>query len=192
MSYAHIGFHLLIKNPVGPVRLRMLKNKIEATKDERAHLAQDALNRLQVLDTPEEQAYDDDTRLAADTCGTPMALITLSDTHRLWFKSRLGIQVQEVPRENSFCAHALLSPNDLMVVQDTLQDARFSNHPMVTGEPQIRFYAGAPLLTSQGHAIGAICVIDTVPRQLDAKQLESLQYMAQQVMVMLESQPASS
>ncbi len=170
----------------------MTKNQAVTTKDEQGRLAQDALNRLQVLDTPEEQAYDDITRLAADMCGTPIALISLSDTHRPWFKSRLGIQLQEVPRENSFCAHALLSPNDLMVVQDTFQDDRFSSHPMVTGEPQIRFYAGAPLLTSQGHAIGVICVIDTVPRQLDAKQLESLQYMAQQVMVMLEGRLASS
>ena len=154
--------------------------------DIQIRLAQEALNRLQVLDTPDEQAYDDITRLAADTCGTPMALISLSDTNRLWFKSRLGLQVQEVPRENTFCAHALLSPNDLMVVQDTFRDARFCDHPMVTGEPRIRFYAGAPLLTSEGHAIGAICVIDTVPRQLDAAQLESLQYMAQQVIAMLE------
>lgn len=161
------------------------------SQNERVRMAQEALNRLQVLDTPEEQAYDDITRLAADTCGTPMALISLSDTNRLWFKSRLSIQAREVPRENSFCAHALLSPNDLLVVQDTLADARFSAHPMVTGEPKIRFYAGAPLLTSQGHAIGAICVIDTVPRQLNAEQLKSLRYMAQQVIVMLENRSGS-
>lgn len=170
----------------------MTKNKSVTTKGEQACLAEDVLNSFFVLDTPEEQAYDDITRLAADMCGTPMALISLSDTHRLWFKSRLGIQVREVPLENSFCEHAMLFPNDLMVVEDTFKDARFSSHPMVTGEPKIRFYASAPLLTSEEQAIGAICVIDTIPRQLDAKQLESLRYMAQQVIVMLESRLKSS
>ncbi len=157
----------------------------ERHEDEK--LRQDALDRLHVVDTPEERAYDDITRLAADICGTPMALISLSDHERQWFKSRVGIQVQELPRENSFCSHALLAPNEVMVIEDTAQDQRFATHPLVTGDPNIRFYAGAPLLTQAGHSMGAICVIDTVPRQLDAKQLETLQFMAQQVMVMLES-----
>ena len=146
-----------------------------------------ALNRLQVLDTPEEQAYDDITRLAADVCGTPIALISLTDSHRQWFKSRMGLQAREMPRENSFCAHALQTPHIMMIVQDTSTDERFVNHPLVTGEPKIRFYAGAPLLTQDGHMLGALCVIDTVPRKLDVGQLEELQFMAQQVVVMLEN-----
>ena len=150
-----------------------------------------ALNRLQVLDTPEEQAYDDITRLAADVCGTPIALISLSDSHRQWFKSRMGLQAREMPRENSFCAHALQTPHSMMIVPDTSIDERFVNHPLVTGEPKIRFYAGAPLLTHDGHMLGALCVIDTVPRKLDVGQLEELQFMAQQVMVMLENRAAS-
>ena len=157
--------------------------------DEKAR--QLALNRLQVLDTPEEQAYDDITRLAADVCGTPIALISLSDSHRQWFKSRMGLQAREMPRENSFCAHALQIPHSMMIVPDTSADERFVNHPLVTGGPKIRFYAGAPLLTGDGHMLGALCVVDTTPRKLEARQLEHLQFMAQQVMVMLENRAVS-
>jgi GAF domain-containing protein len=158
-----------------------------AERNEGEKLRQDALDRLHIVDTPEEQAYDDITRLAADVCGTPIALISLSDHERQWFKSRVGLQVLQLPRENSFCSHALQTPHELMVIEDTSKDDRFANHPLVIGTPHIRFYAGAPLLTLAGHSLGAICVIDTVPRQLDAKQLQTLQFMAQQVMVMLES-----
>ena len=150
-----------------------------------------ALQRLQVLDTPEEQAYDDITRLAADMCGTPIALISLTDSHRQWFKSRVGLQTREMPRENSFCAHALKTPHSMMIVQDALSDPRFFDHPSVTGGPKIRFYAGAPLLTQDGPMLGALCVVDTVPRTLDMGQLEELQFMAQQVMVMLENRAVS-
>lgn len=148
---------------------------------------QRALDRLQVLETPEERAYDDITRLAAHVCGTPIALISLTDTDRQWFKSRVGLQVKEMPRENSFCSHVDNAPQDVLIVRDASTDARFVDHPLVVGEPHIRFYAGAPLLTRDGHTIGTICVIDTIPRELDAKQLEELQFMTQQVMAMLES-----
>ena len=157
--------------------------------DEKAR--QLAVNRLQVLDTPEEQAYDDITRLAADVCGTPIALISLSDSHRQWFKSRMGLQAREMPRENSFCAHAFQTPHSMMIVPDTSTDERFVNHPLVTGGPKIRFYAGAPLMTGDGHMLGALCVVDTTPRKLEAKQLKDLQFMAQQVLVMLENRAAS-
>ena len=150
-----------------------------------------ALQRLQVLDTPEEQAYDDITRLAADICGTPIALISLTDSHRQWFKSRMGLQAREMPRENSFCAHALKTPHSMMIVPDASSDERFFDHPSVTGGPKIRFYAGAPLLTQDGNMLGALCVVDTVPRKLDVGQLEELQFMAQQVMVMLENRTVS-
>ncbi len=153
--------------------------------DEKAR--QGALDSFRVVDTPEEQGYDDITRMAADVCGTPIALISLSDNDRQWFKSRVGLQATQSPRENSFCTHVLATSQDMMVVEDTAKDARFVNHPLVIGEPNIRFYAGAPLLSSDGHAIGAICVIDTKPRVLDSHQLKALQFMAQQVMAMLES-----
>ena len=148
---------------------------------------QNALNRLQVVGSLEEQAYDDITRLAAHVCATPIALISLSDNKRQWFKSRIGLQATEVPREHGFCDTACKSPDRLMVIPDTLNDERFANHPLVVADPTIRFYAGAPLLTHDGYAIGTICVFDRVPRQLDAHQLEELQFMAKQVVAMLES-----
>lgn len=146
-----------------------------------------ALNHLQVLDTPEDQAYDDITRMAAHVCGTPIALISLSDHDRQWFKSRVGLQIMEIPREHGFCDTACQSPHEVTIVRDTLKDKRFSSHPLVTQDPFFRFYAGVPLLTVDGHAIGTICVIDRMPMELNAKQLEELQFMARQVMVMLES-----
>lgn len=152
---------------------------------------QQALESLQVLDTPDERAYDDITRLAADLCGTPIALISLTDNHRQWFKSRVGLQAREMPRENSFCSHALETSPGLLIIENALLDARFIGHPLVVGDPKIRFYAGAPLLTREGHILGALCVIDTIPHQLEIQQLEELQFMAQQVMVMLDSRSAS-
>lgn len=160
-----------------------------SSEDEKARLA--ALEALMVLDTLEEQAYDDITRMAADVCGTPIALISLIDGSRQWFKSRVGLQATETPREHAFCAHAIGRPHEVMVVPDASADARFAANPLVTGDPNIRFYAGAPLLTRDGHALGTVCVIDRSPRQLDAAQLESLQFMAQQVVVMLESRAAA-
>lgn len=156
-------------------------------RDDGEKLRQDALDRLRVVDTPEESAYDDITRLAAEVCGTPIALISLTDNHRQWFKSRIGFQAREMPRENSFCSHALNTLHSMLIVPDASADQRFVNHPLVTGDPKIRFYAGAPLLTRDGHMLGALCVVDTIPRELDARQMGELLFMAQQVMVMLES-----
>ncbi|AMM22949.1 hypothetical protein AX767_00030 [Variovorax sp. PAMC 28711] len=153
-------------------------------QDDSARLAE--LDRLAVLDSAEEQAYDDITRMAADVCGTPIALITLVDGTRQWFKSRVGMQATQTPREHAFCAHAIQTPDQVMVVTDAQQDDRFVNNPLVTGDPNIRFYAGAPLVTTSGQALGTVCVIDTEPRDIDAAQLETLQFMAQQVVVMLE------
>lgn len=153
--------------------------------DEAQRLAE--LKRLQVLDSFEEQAFDDITRMAADICGTPIALISLIDADRQWFKSRLGLQVSETPREVAFCAHAILKPEETMVVNDAAQDARFVDNPLVTGNPNIRFYASAPLLSSKGFALGSVCVIDSQPREVSAAQLEQLQFLAAQVMAMLEA-----
>jgi GAF domain-containing protein len=145
--------------------------------DEPARL--EALERYRVLDTDAESSFDDLTLLAAQICSTPIALVSLLDRDRQWFKSRLGVPHSETPRDIAFCAHAILQP-DVMVVEDALADERFSSNPLVTGEAHIRFYAGAPLFTPAGQAIGTICVLDRVPRRLDAGQIESLRALGRQ------------
>ena len=144
------------------------------------------LDSFAVLDTFEEQAYDDITRAAADLCGTPIALISLTDRHRQWFKSRVGLQATEIPRENAFCAAAICTPGVVTIVEDTTRDARYAGHPLVVADPNIRFYVGAPLVTSGGHALGTLCALDRRPRQLNATQLETLQFLARQVIAVLE------
>ncbi len=151
-----------------------------------------ALARLQVMDTLDEVAYDDITRMAANVCEAPVALISLVDGRRQWFKSRVGLKATETPREHAFCAHAIQAAHEVMVVEDAAADIRFSSNPLVTGDPNIRFYAGAPLVTSDGHALGTVCVIDTVPRELSPHQLETLQFLAQQVVVMMEQRAAGA
>jgi GAF domain-containing protein len=153
-------------------------------QDERARLEE--LKRLAVMDTLEEQAYDDITRLAAEMSGAPIALISLLDGTRQWFKARVGLQARETPREQAFCNVAIQTPGETLIVRDALQDPRFAENALVTGEPKIRFYAGAPLVTSTGHAMGTVCVIDTKPRELTPHQLEQLRFLAQQVVSMLE------
>ncbi len=144
------------------------------------------LDSYGIVDTLEEQAYDDLTRLAADVCGVPMALITFLDGDRNWFKSRLGMQATQVPREVSFCEHLVLKPDEVLIVNDAKSDTRFCGHPLVLGEPHIRFYAGAPLVSPTGHTLGAICALDTEPRELDSTQVETLRFLATQVMEKLE------
>lgn len=139
-----------------------------------------------IVDTLEEQAYDDLTRLAAEACGVPIALITILDHDRNWFKSRIGTQATQAPRESAFCEHLVLRPGEVLVVGDAMADERFSGNPMVVGEPHIRFYVGAPLVSASGHTVGAICAMDTEPRVLDAQQIATLQFLASQVMKTLE------
>jgi PAS domain S-box-containing protein len=145
----------------------------------------DALQRYEVLDTGPEQKFDDLTLLAALICQSPIALISLVDAERQWFKSRVGLTTSQTPRSVSFCGHAILE-DDVMVVPDAAADARFADNPLVTGEPNVRFYAGAPLLTPGGQALGTLCVLDRVPRELTPAQLDALRALARQVVAQLE------
>jgi PAS domain S-box-containing protein len=146
----------------------------------------DALRQLGLLDTPAEAAFDDVTLLAAHVCQTPIALITLVDRDREWFKSRVGMEAKELPREAAFCAHTILQPDELLEVPDALADPRFADNPMVTGAPGVRFYAGAPLVTREGQALGALCVLDTRPRQLTPEQRAALRALRRDVMAEIE------
>ncbi|WNL44625.1 sensor domain-containing diguanylate cyclase [Dyella sp. BiH032] len=147
-----------------------------------------ALYEYAVLDTLPEQAYDDVVKLASFICGTPVSLISLVDRDRQWFKARVGLDAAQTPREQAFCAHAILQPDDVMVVPDAGKDARFEHNPLVTGDPHIRFYVGVPLVTPYGEALGTLCAIDRRPRQLSAEQLDMLRALARQVMAQLELQ----
>ncbi|PSJ42680.1 sensor domain-containing diguanylate cyclase [Zobellella endophytica] len=153
------------------------------TDSEQQRLA--ALRRYHILDTPPEVAFDDIARLAAHVCRTPMALINFIDDDRQWFKAALGLGLRELPRDNSICAHVLLQ-RGLLVIPDTLQDSRFAGHPLVTAAPFLRFYAGVPLETPDGHLIGTLCVMDLQPGVLDDTQAELLKALARQVMRLLE------
>jgi signal transduction histidine kinase len=145
----------------------------------------EALRAYDVLDTPPEQAFDDLTRLASQICDTPVAMVSLVDGDRQWFKSKVGTDATETPRDVAFCAHAILE-TDLFVVPDAEADARFVDNPLRTSGPHIRFYAGAPLITPDGHAIGTLCAIDRVPRQLSSAQLEALRALARQAMTQFQ------
>jgi GAF domain-containing protein len=131
--------------------------------EESARLA--ALNRYHILDTPREQEFDDFTRLAAYIFNTPIAVINLIDHDRQWFKSEIGLGVRETPLDTSICRHAILQ-SEFFIVPDTTQDERFKHNPLVTGNPHLRFYAGALLKSSEDLPLGTLCVLDIQPREI--------------------------
>ena len=181
-----VAVALRLKDPPPCARARSLERLMTIAplpSNEADRLA--TLHDLAVLDTPPEPAFDDLTRLAATLCGAPIALVSVVDAERQWFKSRYGIDATETPREVAFCTHAILD-TALFVVEDATADDRFWDNPLVTGEPNIRFYAGMPLITPDGHAVGTLCVIDRVPRTLRDDQREALRVLARQVVAQLQ------
>ena len=152
--------------------------------DEEARLK--ALRELELLDTEPEEEFDELVRRAAEATGAPIAVITLVDEARQWFKARVNLELESTDRDLSFCAHAILAPDDLTVVPDTLEDERFDDNLLVTEDPHIRFYAGAPIFTPDGQPIGTLCVIDATPRGLSDEQAQALRDLAAEVSRQIE------
>ena len=165
----------------------MITPAIPANEQERLQ----ALKEYSILDTMPEQDFEDITKIASEICQTPISLITLIDSDRQWFKSSRGIDGTETPREHAFCAHAINKPEETFTVNDSRKDARFSNNPYVTGDPNVVFYTGVPLVNSDGYALGTICVLDHIPRELTAVQLESLRALSNQIVKLMELRKAN-
>ena len=159
----------------------MIEANIPENEDDRLR----KLYELGILDTLEEQAYDDLTRLAAEICGTPIALVSLVDRDRQWFKSHHGLNARETPREYAFCAHAILG-DDTFIIEDSSKDERFVDNPLAVGEPHVKFYAGAPLIMSDNNKLGTLCVIGNEARTITHAQKEALEVLARQVVSQLE------
>jgi GAF domain-containing protein len=157
--------------------------------DETARL--EALRQYEILDTAPEQELDDITRLASFICGTPIAVMSLIDADRQWFKSKVGLEADSGSRADAFCAHTIMG-RDMLIVEDAARDPRFAKNPLVLGDPHIRFYAGAPLVTPDGFGLGSLCAIDRQPRTLAPEQLGSLEALARLVMMKLEFRRVSS
>ncbi len=145
-----------------------------------------SLQRYRILDTLPERAYDDIVMLASTLCGTPISTVTLIDAQRQWFKASVGTQDRETARDVAFCDHAIRAPDEILVVNNATLDPRFADYPLVTGGPEIRFYAGMPLVNRDGEALGTVCVIDRRPRDLTPEQLQGLRALGRQVVALLE------
>jgi signal transduction histidine kinase len=159
----------------------MIEPKIPANEQERLK----ELESFSILDTLEEEDFDNLTALASSICKTPISLVSLLDDKRQWFKSHHGLDVTETPKVHSFCGHAINQPDEVFVVNDSRNDKRFYDNPLVEGKPNVIFYAGVPLLTKTGLPLGTLCVIDHKPRELSSSQTKSLQALARQVVNLL-------
>lgn len=160
----------------------MIKPPYPENEAERIKILKDLL----ILDSPPEERFDTVTAYAQSRFNTEIALVSLVDTNRQWFKSSSGLTVRETPRDISFCGHAILH-DEVMVVTDALNDPRFFDNPLVLGPPHIRFYAGAPLKLSSGYNVGTLCIIDSKPKQLDADEVDHLRVLARMVSMELEN-----
>ncbi len=162
-----------------------MKDILQAPLPDKETARLKALEEYNILDTAPEKEFDDVTQLAAAICNTPIALVTLIDANRQWFKSRVGLEVSQTSRELAFCAYTILQTN-ILIVPNTLADERFATNLLVTSDPKIRFYAGVPLITAENHALGTLCVIDQVPRELNSQQIEALEALGRQVVQQIE------
>ncbi|MFW5705433.1 MAG: ATP-binding protein [Bacteroidota bacterium] len=160
----------------------MIKPGLPTHEQERLN----ALKQYSILDTLPEAEYDDITILASHVCQTPISLISLVDEKRQWFKSKQGLSASSTPRDVSFCAHAILNQDQILVVPDSRNDKRFHDNPLVTGDPHVVFYAGIPLVNPDGHSLGTLCVIDSKPRQLSDDQISALKALSRQLMKLFE------
>ncbi|TLV04036.1 GAF domain-containing protein [Dyadobacter luticola] len=149
-----------------------------------------ALKGYDILDSLPEKEYEDITKLASEICKTPISLISLVDDSRQWFKSNHGLAVKETPREFAFCTHTIQNPSQVFIVPDSREDERFAQNPLVTDDPNVIFYAGAPLIDSKGFGLGSLCVIDHIPRELTEQQLLALQILARHVVNLIELKSA--
>ncbi|MBS3027130.1 MAG: GAF domain-containing protein [Dolichospermum sp. DET50] len=143
------------------------------------------LNQYQILNTPQETVFDEIAQLAADIFNTPIALITLVDEKREWFKSKIGVNISEVPRNLAFGSSIILE-REILIIPDILQDERFVNHPLLIFHPHCRFYAGVPLINAHGFALGCLCIMDTMPRTLNITQAKALKGLGKQVIRLLD------
>lgn len=151
-----------------------------------------ALKEYSILDTLPEEDFDNITKLASEICGTGISLVSLVDSNRQWFKSRHGLPVEETPREIAFCSHAINHPTEMFIVNDSREDERFFDNPLVTDSPNVIFYAGVPLVNPKGYPLGTLCVIDDEPKELSANQVESLKSLANIVVKLLELKKANA
>ena len=154
------------------------------------HARLELLRQYNILDTAAEPAFDEIAARAAEVCQTPISLLTFVDRDRVWFKSNTGLELPEIPRDASFCAHAICQ-DELYVTPDMLADERFSQNPLVTQKPHLRFYAGMPLLSPEGLVLGTLCVIDRKPRELTPEQTDELKELAQGAVLLLEIRRAA-
>ncbi|MBT8221956.1 MAG: GAF domain-containing protein, partial [Eudoraea sp.] len=144
------------------------------------------LGSYNIMDTLPEEDYDNLTAIAAEICGTSISLISLVDHDRQWFKSNHGLEARETPKEYAFCAHAINDQDEMLIVEDSREDVRFNDNPLVTGEPRVIFYAGVPLVGKDGLPLGTLCVIDNKPKELSRGQINTLNALSKQVMNLLE------